>query len=66
MCVVCLYSRELSAATQEVLTQELEACQQLHELEPDNKCEYTNGYRGRQHCNETIPHKQETCTYQEL
>ena len=38
-CLWCVYSCELSAATEDVLTQELEACQQLHELEPDNKCE---------------------------
>lgn len=32
------FSRDLGAATTETLNQELAACQQLHELEPDNKC----------------------------
>ncbi len=31
-------SSELSAAKSSILTAELESCQQLHELEPDNKC----------------------------
>ncbi|XP_064640349.1 geranylgeranyl transferase type-2 subunit alpha-like [Lineus longissimus] len=32
-----LFSLELSAATTSVLEQELDSCQQLHDLEPDNK-----------------------------
>ncbi|XP_013402007.1 geranylgeranyl transferase type-2 subunit alpha-like [Lingula anatina] len=32
-----LFSYQLSAATSDTLTQELDACQQLYELEPDNK-----------------------------
>lgn len=38
MCSVLSY--ELSAATSKILTQELESIQQLHEMEPDNKCKF--------------------------
>ena len=31
-------SSELSAVTSSTLTQELESIEQLHEMEPDNKC----------------------------
>ena len=33
-----LYRNSMSAATSKILNQEFESIQQLHEMEPDNKC----------------------------
>lgn len=34
----------MTAATNEMLSQELDNCQQLFELEPENKCKISNLY----------------------
>lgn len=43
--IFVIYSSELSAMTSSTLTKELESIEQLHGMEPDNKCEYYQGCR---------------------
>ena len=38
------FSSELSTVTSSTLNQELESIEQLHELEPDNKCKTHNNH----------------------